>query len=399
MTGPSGARPRVLLVSEITAVDQGDGVQVSAGHLRRYERLGARWDLTWTLTPRVGPDHHRGRLPDGTSAVWLPAFASAGEWARRTPSLIRALWRPIRQHQLVLVNIPCFAALVALVLARLAGTPAVALMLSRWHQLRSDPTRRFPLDRLLWWLLTQLTVLLADVTLSAGEELGTQVVRRWRHRVRPTVFSGLPPGDRELPPLREPSAPLRLLTVSRLLSTKRVDRLVEAISVLADWGRDATLTIVGDGPERSRLEAMVARLSLEGRVTFRGWIDDWDELAGIYGDHDLFLFASEDEGLPLVTLEAMTLGLPVVSTRPGSLVHLLVDGVNARTVAAPEPAWLAQAVVTAVDDREGTERMRVRAFEDARPFDTDRWVDELLAVCDDLHLLGRGVAPVTKVGR
>lgn len=102
----------------------------------------------------------------------------------------------------------------------------------------------------------------------------------------------------------------RILTAGRLKPVKRFDLVIEAFAPLARES-DATLVILGEGSERAALEAQVARLGLQGRVRLPGYTatpGDW------YRDADLFVLASDYEGLGNVLVEAMHFGASVVAT-------------------------------------------------------------------------------------
>ena len=95
--------------------------------------------------------------------------------------------------------------------------------------------------------------------------------------------------------------------------------LIEACALLRAEGRTVRLVLVGDGPERAAREAQVASAALEG-VLFLGMRDDVGDLLAAA---DLLVLPSLFEGLPLVVLEAMAVGLPVVATRIGGTVEAL----------------------------------------------------------------------------
>lgn len=114
------------------------------------------------------------------------------------------------------------------------------------------------------------------------------------------------------------------LSLGRLVPGKRVDRLLRAWALLPREGATQTLLVVGDGPERPRLEALAAELGLDD-VRFEGAttaVLDYLHAA------DIFASASEREGLSLALLEAMAAGLAVIVTElPGNGV-LVRDGMN-----------------------------------------------------------------------
>ena len=101
----------------------------------------------------------------------------------------------------------------------------------------------------------------------------------------------------------------RFVTVGRLQKVKAVDDLIRAFARGSDPADQ--LLILGDGPERPTLEALVARLGLSGQVRMPGdRPDPWDEVAAA----DAFVLASQHEGMPNAVLESLALGTPVIAT-------------------------------------------------------------------------------------
>jgi glycosyltransferase involved in cell wall biosynthesis len=113
--------------------------------------------------------------------------------------------------------------------------------------------------------------------------------------------------------------------VGRLSPEKAFDDLIRAAGELIREGMDLELWIVGEGPERRRLEDLVVELGLAERVKLLGYRDDTLEL---YRAMDIYALSSRREGLPNVLLEAMALELPVVSTRIAGIPRLIEDDAN-----------------------------------------------------------------------
>jgi glycosyltransferase involved in cell wall biosynthesis/peptidoglycan/xylan/chitin deacetylase (PgdA/CDA1 family) len=124
-------------------------------------------------------------------------------------------------------------------------------------------------------------------------------------------------------PRTNPHTPMRLLYVGRLSVQKRIERLIKAMGLMRI---DAHLTIVGEGEDREKLEALSKELKINDKISFVGK-KYGAELLEQYRGADVFLIASDIEGMPLVVLEAMASGLPVVgSDVPG--IHELVKDVG-----------------------------------------------------------------------
>ena len=116
---------------------------------------------------------------------------------------------------------------------------------------------------------------------------------------------------------------IKIITVGRLVPWKNINGLIEAVSELDDVG----LVIVGDGPERSKLETLTQRLGIRERVYLAGQRSKKETLS-LMCACNIFVLNSSYEGLPHVILEAMALGLPVVATDVGGVSEVISDGEN-----------------------------------------------------------------------
>jgi glycosyltransferase involved in cell wall biosynthesis len=145
-----------------------------------------------------------------------------------------------------------------------------------------------------------------------------------------------------------------VLFVGRLVERKGVTHLIEALGQLEDQRR-TQLVVVGEGPERPRLEARARELGLADRVVFRGRIGD-AELRRAYESADVFVLPAvldsrgDTEGLGVVLLEAMNYGVPVVASRTGGIVDIVVDGETGILVPPGDAAALAGALRKVLED-------------------------------------------------
>ena len=110
--------------------------------------------------------------------------------------------------------------------------------------------------------------------------------------------------------------------VGRLSEEKSVNTLIDAMSVIVKKMPDADLTIVGTGPLENNLKEHCSRLGIDHRVDFAGYrSNSFDALK----EMDIFVLPSRTEGCPIVILEAMAMGLPVVATNVGGNPELVTD--------------------------------------------------------------------------
>jgi glycosyltransferase involved in cell wall biosynthesis len=134
---------------------------------------------------------------------------------------------------------------------------------------------------------------------------------------------------------------LRLICVGRLAAVKNLALLLRALALLRVGCPGATLEIVGDGPERSSLEALAVELRIQAAVQFSGYRSD---IAERMADADVFVLSSDSEGIPMAILEAMAAALPVVATRVGGVPDTVQDGVTGLLVDKGDAAALAAAL-------------------------------------------------------
>jgi glycosyltransferase involved in cell wall biosynthesis len=123
--------------------------------------------------------------------------------------------------------------------------------------------------------------------------------------------------------------------------------LLQAFSQIHQSFESAELWIVGDGPERNRLEENVSRLGLQGSVRFLGHRADARRLMAGW---DVAVLSSHIEALPLSLLEAMDAALPVVSTRVGALEEMVEEGRSGLLVSPGDPQALADGILTLLKD-------------------------------------------------
>jgi glycosyltransferase involved in cell wall biosynthesis len=135
---------------------------------------------------------------------------------------------------------------------------------------------------------------------------------------------------------------IRFGTASRMVAEKDHFTLLAAFARVAKSLPHAELHVAGDGPLRLRIESLIAELNLKERVILHGALRDMpDYLRQL----DVFVMASLNEGLPIVILEAMAAGLPIVSTRAGGIHEAAVEGLNARFVDPGDVNGLAQQMI------------------------------------------------------
>ncbi len=297
------------------------------------------------------------------------------------PGLWRRLTAHLRQARPDLVHTHLIHAdLYGIPAARRAGVRGV---ISSRHN--DDRFRRWlPFRVLSRWLWRQ-----ADAGIAISE-----AIRRFAIAVEGvspdkihTVHYGLDPATLQAPPdararlraeLGLPPGALLAGSVCRLIAQKGLDNALDAFGQVAAECPAAHYVVAGDGSLRGALEAQAARLGLADRAHFLGWRAD---APAVLAALDVLLAPSRWEGFGLVFLEAMALGVPVISTRVSAIPEVVADGETGWLVPPGDPAAIARALRAALSDPDERRRRGEagRARLESR-FTVDAMVEHTLAV-------------------
>jgi glycosyltransferase involved in cell wall biosynthesis len=184
--------------------------------------------------------------------------------------------------------------------------------------------------------------------------------------------------------------PNRIIFIGRLDYLKGVDILLLALCKLIDSRIPAHLDILGDGPERNNLEMMTKKLGINEAVTFHGAVHG---VAPCLQRSALFVLPSLSEGMPNVVLEAMACAVPVITTKVGGTVDMIVDGKNGLLVEAGNAEQLTAAMRDVLTDHDLGERLGREARRTIEQnFAMDRVVDQYVKLYADM-LSSEAAAP------
>jgi len=171
---------------------------------------------------------------------------------------------------------------------------------------------------------------------------------------------------------------IMLLSIGRLVAEKAQDILLKAVKLLVMRGVPLQLEIIGDGPLRHELVAMAKELGILSFIVFHGTQTEAfvrERLAGV----DLFVLSSRSEGLPVVCMEALAMGTPVVATKIFGIPELIEDQISGLLVPPDNPSALAEAIFSFYSDQSvlarapGVGRQKVESA-----FERDACTDQLI---------------------
>jgi glycosyltransferase involved in cell wall biosynthesis len=207
-----------------------------------------------------------------------------------------------------------------------------------------------------------------------------------RHLRKRVEVARIPNTVRDLGDVRADLSAKRILTAGRFTRQKGYDRLIKTWEMIADKHPDWELRICGKGPWQNKLELMIERRGLGGSVTLAGPSTD---LGAEMAQASIFVLSSRWEGLPLVLIEAMSVGMAIVSfdcpTGPAEVVD---DHVNGLLIRPRKMEVLAAGLSEMMSDEELRRRCAAGAVETAREYSMElvgpRW-ESLLAEAREKH--------------
>lgn len=354
MSRRSTARPRLLVLATTVPAREGDGTPAFV--LTLAQALADANDVT-ILTPRVPGgaaaerwgDVEVRRFPyfpkrfEGLAAGAIMPNLSAEPWRlAEVPPLLAAFLgaavREVRRARPDVVHAHWLlpAGVLALALRRIFGIPYIVT----GHGADVFGLNARPLRALKRQVIDKAAIVSAT-SAEMGDALGMSEDEKQRFVVPMGVDV-----DRIQQAVGEPAPePGRFLFVGRLVEKKGVDTLLEAVKDVPE-GR---LVVVGDGPERSRLEARASQLGLLGRTQFLGQlgparIADELRVAQALVVPSKVARDGDRDTTPLVMSEAMAAGVPVIASRLGGLADRIDSGVNGLLVAPDDAGELARAL-------------------------------------------------------
>jgi glycosyltransferase involved in cell wall biosynthesis len=177
-----------------------------------------------------------------------------------------------------------------------------------------------------------------------------------------------------------------LISVSRIAEEKNLDFLIAALEKLKDTcATPFTCILIGEGPQRKRLEAKVRARGLQDTILFLGKLSP-SQVVRCYLAADLFVFASTSETQGMVLLEAMAGGCPVVAIRSSGVYDVVHDGFNGYKVPESTNIW-AETVSTLLEDKAQLKAMETNCTEFAKQYSVETITEKVSALYRRVILL------------
>jgi len=295
-------------------------------------RLG---DEVTMVTSHSKPESAKREVTDGVRVIrtWFPGKTPTG-WIAHTIATIPT-YLPLAKQADVLHAQTFASALPGMIAKQRYGKPLVlTLHTSHFLRLARKPA---------WQPVLRRIIRSADYLLAASVEIRDVALGLYAHPRAEALTNGVDTSLFQRVPATLPKAGRpRLIVPRRLYEKNGVEFLVRAMPLIRERV-DAEAILVGDGPERPRLEQIARELGVAEQVTFMGARPNPD-MPGLYASSDLAVFPSLMEATSVAALEAMSCEVPVAASNVGGLPEIVDDTVGA-LFAPADPRSLAAAVV------------------------------------------------------
>lgn len=295
------------------------GLESHAFYLcRELVRLG---DDVTMVTSQSQPGLPRSEVMDGVKVVrrWMPSRTPAG-WIAHTSATVPA-YLPLARRADVLHAQTFASAPPGMLAKRLYGLPLViTLHTSHFLRLAQSPV---------WQPILRRIIASADWLLAASTEIRDVALGLYAHPRAEAVTNGVDtamfvPGSQQF--RQQPAGRRRVIVPRRLFEKNGVEYFIRALPLVRQT-LDVEAVLVGDGPERARLEALARELGVADAVQFLGARPN-TELPALLTSAEVAVFPSLMEATSVAALEAMSCGVPVAASRVGGLPEIVDDTVG-----------------------------------------------------------------------
>jgi glycosyltransferase involved in cell wall biosynthesis len=166
--------------------------------------------------------------------------------------------------------------------------------------------------------------------------------------------------------------------VGRLSTEKGVDLFLHAAAVVSSVIPEAIFLVIGDGPDRPKLELLIDNLNLRGRAFLLGRRDD---MPSVYASLDVMVSASRKEGLPIAILEGMASRRAIIATAVGEVPSIIKHGYTGILIPSEDSNALSEAIIKLLEDGASRDRMGTAARRSVEEnFSAKRMTDDYLRV-------------------
>jgi len=156
----------------------------------------------------------------------------------------------------------------------------------------------------------------------------------------------------------------------RLVKLKNVDLLIKSLSIIKGINPNIHLYVAGDGPQYEKLRLLSVELNVDKNITFLNFISE-DEMLEMYASADIFVLPSKFENCPMVLLEAIASGIPVVASNVGGIPQILDNGKYGLLAEPESPEDFAQKIITLIKNPGLRDELSIKGKQRAKEYSWD----------------------------
>lgn len=222
----------------------------------------------------------------------------------------------------------------------------------------------------------------ADAVIALTEDMKREIQKIWDRDVY-VIPNGIDlerfeslSGEETRSKLQIKQEEVIIIYVGRFRPEKGIQYLIQAMDIIRQKEANARLILGGEGPEEENLKRLVEQANLGNCINFIGQIPN-EKVHEYMAAADVFVLPSLSEGFPIVSLEAMASGLPIVTTKVRGLPEIVKDGENGFLVEPKNPEQIAEKVLLLLEDEELRKRISENNRARAKEYSWESVIDRL----------------------
>lgn len=332
------------------------------------EYIGGTEIFTQNLVNELTKEHEVTLLTAGSDKITKqnnltihyikPYYVNIFRFPQQVHKFVKEIKHLDEKFDIIVAHMASPAGIIAIKVSKILGIPCIVRLSDINEELGLKKHYRLH-RKLLRKVLKE-----ADHVIAINNDMNNHL-----KKINPNVKSTVLPQGIELEPLKKPKTKVtkQLINIARLVEFKDHVTLIKAMHIIHKKHPDYKLVIVGGGPKENALNQLINKLGLDNTVKITGMIPHKKAL-DLLKNSDIYLHSSVNEAFGRVYLEAMTYGLPIVSTNIGGPVDIIKNNVNGFLVPIKDPKTLAEKTIELIKNKLLYARMSQNNIKDIKTY-------------------------------